>query len=361
MRLNGRQNNLDFLRFSAAFLVIVSHSFALVGEQEPHIGAFSFGALGVATFFIISGFLIAQSWELHPRFSAFILKRALRIIPGLLGVTLFTIFIVGALFSETPVRQYLLDPVTWAYFNNVFIFSIASTLPGLFMENPLAQTVNGSLWTLPFEFMAYIVAAIVATIGIVRHRRLMVGLLVLIVVMNYILLGVDPATKVPLFPVAPVIFLKLFGYFLAGMSCYHLRDKIRLNARFLIVALLLFAWVAATPVNYLAGVFILPYIVLCIGFMDFGRLQNFGKAGDVSYGMYIYAFPIQQVVVAKYPAISPVELIMAATPIIIILSALSWHAIEKPALKLKKHLSPDRYPIKKAESVPVTHPSFGSN
>ena len=109
-RAGSRDNAFDVLRLLGATLVLVSHSFALVGLAEPHLGHSSFGAIGVEVFFAISGFLITASWLSEPRLRAFLVKRALRILPALFVTVLASAFLLGPLVSD-------LSPIS--YFSSV--------------------------------------------------------------------------------------------------------------------------------------------------------------------------------------------------------------------------------------------------
>jgi peptidoglycan/LPS O-acetylase OafA/YrhL len=344
-RLKSRANNFDFLRFAAAFMVIISHSFALSGRPEPSIGAFTLGTVGVQIFFVISGFLIAKSWIAHPRVSAFMGKRILRIVPGLAGVTLFSIFVIGILFSAVPAKEFIFTKDSLQYLNNIFIYTISSTLPGLFQGNALSGVVNGSLWTLPYEFTAYLLTALLGVVGIIYQRRKLVLVLCAVVILHYVLQSLHPASNLPVININLDPLFRLFAYFLCGILMYVFKDRIMLNQRLAWGALALYVLGSLTPAAYIFSLISLPYIVIYGALRPTTRLKNFGKHGDISYGMYIYAFPIQQAVVAKNHAIGPWELMLVAVPLIIIASALSWHLIEKRALRHKHVFNRDRYPI----------------
>lgn len=150
-------------------LVFVSHHYALQGLPEPMVSTWTtFGGLGVAMFFSISGYLIAISWMRDPHLGRFAVRRLLRILPGLVVVVAFCALVLGPWMSTVPPAEYYWHPGVWAYFRNI-LFSPVYSLPGVFGANPYPHAVNGSLWTLPLEFFLYFAMIPVSFLGIVRR------------------------------------------------------------------------------------------------------------------------------------------------------------------------------------------------
>ncbi|HSX02870.1 MAG TPA: acyltransferase [Candidatus Saccharimonadia bacterium] len=346
-RLKGRQNNFDLLRFVAAGLVIVSHSFALAGYPEPMVGKTTLGTLAVAIFFIMSGFLIAQSWVQHPRMAAFLGKRVLRIVPGLAGVLVFSVFVLGPAFTSLTRQAYFASADTFSYLNGIFIYTIGSMLPGVFAGNPLGYAINGSLWTLPYEFTAYLLVALLSGLALLRrHRAGWIVVFALFLPLNYVLRRWAPELHLPFFNLDVGIIAHLTAYFVGGTLLYVFRQRVRLSAGLAWAALAVFAVSSAWPLAWLYLSYLtLPYLIIYLAFMQAGRLANFGRYGDFSYGLYIYAFPVQQALVAGTPGISPLRLMALAFPITLALAICSWHLIEAPALRLKRYFGTERYPL----------------
>ncbi len=346
-RLQGRANNFDLLRFVAAALVIVSHSFALTGFTEPMVGKATLGTLAVAIFFIMSGFLIAQSWEQHPRLGAFLGKRILRIVPGLAGAILFTVLVIGPAFTNQPLSTYFASRSVAEYVNGVFVYTIGSTLPGVFGSNPVSGAVNGSLWTLPYEFTAYLLVALLGMFALLQRRRRLIALFLLLLPLNYILRRWAPDLHLPFFYLEAGILAQLGTYFMAGTVLYVLRDRVRLSGGLALAALAVFALSSLWPTAWLyVSLLTLPYIVIYLAFMPAGRLTRFGRHGDFSYGLYIYAFPVQQALVAGADGgLSPLRLLALSFPITLLLAMCSWQLIEAPALRLKRRFGRERYPV----------------
>src|SRR5271157_4731587 len=165
-----RNNTLDVLRLISAVFVIFHHSYPLTGN--PSMFAY-LGTIAVSTFFVISGYVIAQSWFSDPTPLKFFWKRMLRLVPGLAAVLIFTIFIIGPINTSLPLKEYFFNINTWKYSIVIFIFSPLQTLPEVFMSNPYPIAINGSLWTIPLELRMYILLCIMGVIGILKDKRLL--------------------------------------------------------------------------------------------------------------------------------------------------------------------------------------------
>jgi peptidoglycan/LPS O-acetylase OafA/YrhL len=339
-RLDNRDNNFDVLRLFAAALVLWSHCYPLTGTHEPLAGVAGAtgGEIGVVMFFAMSGFLIARSWSEDATAGRYALKRALRLLPALAVAVTFTTFVVGPLFTTLPLGDYLTDPETWFYFVRASVLvTISGHLPGVFVDNVYPNAVNGSLWTLPVEAGCYVMVAVLGLLGIMRRSGLLLAGSVLC------LLAVTPLS-----PLASAIgdtaaggdtpiVLQLIGTFLLGALFYALRARLRLSWPVLGALALLWlltwngAWTAITTV------LLFSYGTLVLAFQTPAGLRRVAAPGDVSYGVYVYAFPVQQSLWAlSGSALRPGLMFAIAAPITYLLALLSWRVIERPALRLKR-------------------------
>ena len=172
----GRANNFNLLRFVAASIVLLFHCFALTGHKTSElpvpttIGFMDLGLLGVAIFFAISGFLIAQSVTRSRSIFRVVTARALRILPALALSTLFCVVFIGPLATSLPQGEYWTDIRTWRYLFHTVALDPQIRLPGVFEHNPYPPAVNGSLWTIPIEVWCYGVLAVAALVGLCRSR-----------------------------------------------------------------------------------------------------------------------------------------------------------------------------------------------
>ena len=181
--LKHNENNLDFLRFIAASLVIISHSSALAGSGvEPFYWLTkqqgTLGELCVGVFFIISGYLICASYIKTQNVFKYFYARALRIFPGLVIVLLVAVFIVGPCFTNLKLKDYFNNPATFTYLRTVDLYQIQFSLPGvMFSSGKSGTSVNGSLWTLSYEFTCYIMVAILGLARVLK-KELVLGLFI---------------------------------------------------------------------------------------------------------------------------------------------------------------------------------------
>ena len=137
-----KSNNLNALRLIAAGLVLYGHSFVFLGLHEPRfLSSFLFGELGVFIFFIVSGFLVTQSWDRDPQLLRFFARRALRIFPGLIVCIFLSVVVLGPLLTTLSLDDYYAHPATLGYFENIWLL-ITYYLPGVFETNRIANAVN---------------------------------------------------------------------------------------------------------------------------------------------------------------------------------------------------------------------------
>jgi peptidoglycan/LPS O-acetylase OafA/YrhL len=334
----SRPNNFDLLRFVAATLVLVDHSSVLTG-RPGHPGPFAYETLGgfaVAVFFIISGFLVAASWERAPRLGSFALKRALRIVPAYAAVVAFAALVLGPLVTELAPGAYFRNPVTWAYFRNLGFVELHYSLPGVFTHNPFPNAVNGSIWTLPIEVTMYIALAALGYMGLMT--RPVVSVLVAALAIGWFGWGAEASAAPPLyFDVLPRGYtLHLALWFFAGSALWLWRERVRYRLDIAVALLVLLWWTEGTRAGMLVVHAGIPYLVVWAAQLPVGWMNRFGRRGDFSYGMYLYAFPVQQALAGVGGASWPQELYTGACFLLCLSCAVaSWHGIEHPALRLK--------------------------
>lgn len=320
-----RANNFDALRLLAALAVLISHAFALVGREQPTIGYETVGTVGVWVFFGISGFLIAQSWTTDPDLWRYLAKRALRILPALVAVLLLTTLVLGPLFTTLPLDAYLTHGQTWFYLLNNSVMLTMSDLPGVFVGNIYPQQVNGSLWTLQPESIAYLALAALGLFGALRRKWLPPAVALLLIAWP-----LDPFDLVA-WPTT-VFLLQAFA---VGTSLYVLRKDVPWHGA--VAGLLGLAFVLAPHpgLQSVLAVTAIPYIAIYLGYRGPSVLRRLTSHGDFSYGIYIYAWPVGQATVAMWPGVDVLGLVAISVPATYLLAMGSWHLIERPALALK--------------------------
>lgn len=343
----GRDNNFNLLRFIAASLVLLTHSFALStgsGMAEPlraSLGV-TWGSIAVDVFFVTSGYLVSASLISRQSLIAFAAARILRIYPGLWVALIISVVVCGTLVTSLPLADFATHFGTWKYFlkNGTMLAKVAYYLPGVFEDNPWKRAVNGSLWTLPMEIKMYFALAMLWLTSknlpgtmMKVFSRLCVGVAV------FCLVG-------SLFGLVSGFYNQYvaLGYmFFSGVALRLLGSYIRLSslpAVVMIAAILL----SAFDRTYFQFVYILclPYLVLYFALVPSGGIRGFNRFGDYSYGIYIYAFPVQQLLAFWWKGIDPYEMMASSFVITLLIAIASWELVEKRALALKRYFETSR-------------------
>jgi peptidoglycan/LPS O-acetylase OafA/YrhL len=316
--------------------VLASHAFVLTGHDadEPIARLSSHlidgGGLAVAVFFVLSGFLIARSASVHPP-GRFLRARVLRIYPAFLVAVVVQTLILGPVFTSFSVQAYLLDPTPWGAMVRAVVFSAPPGLPGVFADNPLPSVVNGSLWTLRIEALCYIGLLALAVAGLVRR-----GWVLLPLAVGWVLLGAVLAARAGLAPawlagLRTVSIVDCILHFLMGAAFWVYAPVIPMRGWLAGVAAIALMGAAPTAAGTVVLHIALPYIVLWVGLArPWAR-----RLPDISYGTYLYAFPIQQALVARFGIDGPYGLMAWAMGPTLLLAVISYQFIERPALRLK--------------------------
>lgn len=339
-------NNLNALRLGFAVLVILSHSYPLSRgprEVEPlgawSHGSLSLGQLAVAFFFIVSGFLIAGSWERSRSLGDYLKKRSARILPGYAVAALFTLLLFVPF--STPITSYI---------KAVGISLITIGTPyfaGTLTRNPFPNYVNGSLWTIRYECFCYLGLALLGIVGLTR-RAMVFALLSATWICFYVANErYHLLSDRKFFAIGNArTWLLVAMYFLSGMTFYTARSIVTLSPLWFacsFVAGLFACRYGGNGVAHAAVAVFGGYIALYAGFFRLPPLCRLGYRNDYSYGMYLYAFAVQQAIVAVFPAVqSPLVLFVVATSLTAPIAWASWHFVERPFLSAGRRRNLER-------------------
>jgi peptidoglycan/LPS O-acetylase OafA/YrhL len=338
--MRGRDNNFDLIRVVAAFAVLYAHSSALLLPWTHHSDAvlrnFYTGTVAVDVFFFTSGFLVTGSLFRRGNIFEYAWARVMRIFPALWLMLLVTVTTLGLFIGTLPAAEFFRSPITHDYVTHcaTLVNGVRYHLPGLFKGNPLTTGVNGSLWTLPIEWRLY---------------EYLAG--------GWVLFGLRPTWRTAAFKYGTAAAaLGLFANVLQIFFVHHERAysltptflffygaalqmwRARINLSYFRLAVLAVALVASR-VN--AFIFLPVYLVtlgpliLHAAYLFGGPVRAYNRVGDYSYGVYIYAFPIQQTLIYLIPGLSLLLLNVYAVALTLFCAALSWHFLEKPALDRK--------------------------
>jgi len=321
-------NNFNLIRLIAAWAVIYGHSYAVSAEsgQDLIIQLLGFkfaGGIAVDVFFVISGFLIAASLERN-RLPSFLISRAIRILPGLVVCVAICAFVIGPLLTTAP--DYWHHHEVWQYFfaNASLSKNTQYFLPGVF-ETLRNHAINGSLWSLPIEARLYLWLALFGLLSLNRGSRFNPIFIALIV------LGFLWLTRAPLPPdKSNLAYCRAF--FFTGAFAWINRSAIPLSWP-LLFAILVFAAALHGTDNFYIGYFLaLSYGTL---FLAFVPALPVIRHHDLSYGLYLYGWPSQQLVQTLAPATGAIANTIYATLLAGTFAAASWFLVESPAMRLK--------------------------
>ena len=351
---SGRDNNFTLIRLVAASAVLVSHSFTLAtGNPDiepfgPQLGM-TIGTIALDVFFVTSGFLVTGSLLARNNIVEFFAARALRIYPGLWVSQILTVVIVGFwLTTETP-RLFFSQWETWHYLfkNCVLVRNVDFLLPGAFQNSPRVPgvvypswgEVNGPLWTLPVELRMYVYLGM-SWLALRLFRK--AGDRVFIAVCAGIAIaGLSLDLGHLIFPTTRLfsagVNWALPGWFFLGASFRLLQNRIAVSRTIALCMALVLLVSMVNPISF-GIVYRLTLAYLLMYFAVVARPFRFSPRGDYSYGIYIYAFPIQQTLVTTVSGITILQLILSSFVITFAFAFASWHGIEKHALRMKEGL-----------------------
>jgi peptidoglycan/LPS O-acetylase OafA/YrhL len=332
-RFDPQRNGFDLLRLLFAALVAVDHGISAHSAGQARIGDFALDG-----FFILSGFLVTRSWFQLESFPRFAWHRFLRIMPGFwvcLVVVAFVAAPVAALLQGmSPAQAFTGTPSAWDYvFQNAGLLIVHFDIAGILADLPKEDSFNGALWTLAFEAFCYAIVGVLGALGLLRRRPALVpasaGVLLALTAMQEAGLPVLLNDRV----------IRLVLMFLLGATAYLYADRIRMRGDVAAAAAALFLVSPALFDDYrVLGAVPLTYLCLWVGTRFVWRMR-----ADLSYGVYIYHWPLQQILVLTALGTAPVAVFVPVSIALALLpAAASWYLIERPALRHKDSPLPDR-------------------
>jgi peptidoglycan/LPS O-acetylase OafA/YrhL len=334
-----------WLRMIGALIVIIDHSAPLTDPSRLAVFPVSWnlspGYIALLGFFTMSGYQISDSWRQDPSWWRFSAKRVLRLWPPLLLVVLITALVIGPLVSALDPATYFSTRATWGYIvHNAGLYTLQHRLPGVFDNNPWPWSANGAIWTLPMELTGYFVVLGFGAGGLFRRAPW------LTIVLMLTLVGLDRRFDASIgnpghggsflqMPIGSMVsFLVAFSI---GMVLHAYRDTIPLSP---LVAWSLVGLQIAVH-NTKAGALTLPFMAgygaLVLAFHWPARLEGYDSWVFGSYGLYIWGFPVQQLLILA-GADTQWSLTVTALPLTYLCGWLSWHYIETPTLSLRRYL-----------------------
>lgn len=344
--LQRDNNNFDLFRLIAAAMVIYGHAYALapqegytdfIGSKLPYDYS---GSLAVKIFFFLSGLVVTDSLLKKRDIWAFVIARVFRIWPGLIALLVVTALVVGPLVTSLPSHEYFTQGQTYLYLLKNAVLFANHQLPGVFLDNPYRAAVNGSLWSLRIEVLAYISLLILFSIGAfkaigsgIAGRCLAIGGIALL------FFAADPIFGarflLPWRTPNPMVDL-LIPCFALGAVLAAFKESIEVNLPTLFLLCLAYWVLSDLPASiyiFYAAAF---YAILYISWQPF--FLKLKPPVDISYGVYLWGFLIQQILVCVWPGHGTQFNQMASLLIAALLGLASWHLIEKRGIALGQKL-----------------------
>ncbi|MBX5204157.1 acyltransferase [Rhizobium sp. NZLR1] len=342
--------NFNMIRLVAASTVIFSHAF-LISEKtsanEPFerlLGEVNIlGLFGVYVFFISSGFLVTQSAQFGSA-GGFLWRRALRIYPAFIVCTLLSVYVLGALYSPLGVSGYLLKSLHMkTTLHSLLNPNFGMTLPHVQFYDPaiswLATSVNGSLWTIGQEIFCYLIVAGLMVIGLLRAP---IMALALAVGVTWQLFFDHPWPNIRFL----TDFTFIAPYFFCGSLLWFAMEKRQPNIVLALIFVALGMLCLVFWPGYLYGRMLFAYPLVYIATSPVIRLPTLERLGDASYGTYLYGWPVEQMMNHALGQYSTWWAVFALSlPTAWLLGWLSWHLLEKRALRLKRIALIQRQPV----------------
>lgn len=332
-----KSQNLHFMRFVAALMVIISHSFVfskgnLFGEWFVELtkSQLTMGAFAVAVFFLCGGYLISMSMEKSKTAGTFFEARLIRLIPPLFFVTFLVTLMGGFITSLSPIDYYT-SPSTWKYMLNS-ILVLTHNLPGVFANNIGETSVNGALWTLPLEFVCYILCFVAYKLGFMNKKRFLFSIpLVCIGTAGVWVIG----KSIPILSsvIQPVLL------FYIGMGYWIYREHIKLSLKYMFIAVVIMIILLSFRLTLLAMLLCFPYIMMTIWFGLGQCSSKIGQLGNYSYGIYLWGCPVQQTIVHFMGGqMNPYLNFLLAIPIATLLGGITYELSENRFFKWYKNV-----------------------
>lgn len=336
--LEPDRNSFGVIRLAMAIAVLVSHSYFFVSgvsSSEPLVmlTGHSLGEHGVQVFFLLSGILVTESLLRSRSIASFSCGRLLRVFPGLIVCVGLVTFVLGPVVSRLTFTQYLSDPQWFSYaVKTLLLVTGAAELPGVFKDLPAAGLVDMSLWTLKYEIICYLGLATLGAFGVFRERfrgftaAALAAVLCILWLKAPIPDGSNSLTE----------HVRYFAlYFGVGTLAVLLKDRLPVRRWATLPLFALFLLSIGTAMQELICALFLGYATIVTATYRFGPLRDWCNRNDLSFGVYIYAAPIQQALLQLQPGLGPISLAILALVISAGFASLSWKLVEKPAMRLR--------------------------
>lgn len=325
--------NINILRFICAISVILSHSYVLTLNEYDLVSRYfnnqvSLGGIAVSIFFFLSGLYVTKSLKKSKSSIDFIKKRVKRIFPQLWIVVLFSIFVIGPIFSTLSLKEYFTNIETYKYLKNMILI-LTYSLPGVFKDR-YDTTINGPLWTMPVEFLCYIMILVLSIVikkisnnkNEEKFWKILFGIFTVISICIFTII---------LYVIKSIFLITAFRpvcFFLIGSMCFLYKDKIILNPIVALIMVFILPFLRENNLFNLFSLIFIPYIIISL-ILGVKQTKFNLKIFNISYEMYLLGWPIQQSVNVLFSGLNPTENTCLSLPIDILFGYLIYIMVEK--------------------------------
>ncbi|MDO6431988.1 acyltransferase [Flavitalea sp. BT771] len=333
-----RQNNFNLIRLAAALLVVMAHCY---GNDDPIFklssGYLRAGTLGIRIFFFLSGLLVSRSLDQSPSRLNFVWKRVLRLYPAAIVAVVLCACVMGPLVTSLDLYTYFRHPLFYQYLRTCLLVRVYYELPGVFGQSPLGPAINPSLWTLSLELKLY---AGLMLAGYIKNRKiqtaLIVSLIVLLASASWYLYSVQSPGMIDFRKHFRLPYCDLSVFFLLGMLCNRFSKHIMISDRWLLLVLPACYLLIAVPFFCRIGsLILLPPVLLYLATSRLPWITKLTPRPDLSYGMYIFAFPMEQLIINNLHLKSPTTVFFLDILFSLPFALGSWYWVESKALQWK--------------------------
>lgn len=317
--------NLQAVRFFAAYFIVLHHSAILLADRIPFALDFIPG-VGFCIFFTISGYLLPAAWARNPRFRTYAVARSRRLFPAFFFVVLVTVFILGPCVTTLKLDAYFSHPLTWDYLLNLLLYP-SYVLPGVFEGNYYQSVVNGSIWSLPPQLATY---AIVPLIFLIKHRLFRSLIWVVIIGLTVANSYSGQLNETVIWGNNVSHAMNLIAFFAIGALIRELHLPLKLPVA-IALFLLLIAGIALYPGPRIPVLMLtVPYITLTVSLRSWTGLKSCNKLPDISYGVFLVGFPVQQTLISSFPELHPAVSMLSTVAITTMVAILLERFVERP-------------------------------
>lgn len=336
--LDPKRNNFTLLRLLAALLVVVSHAVMLrTGNKSDEIffgvSFYNLGDHAVNVFFVLSGLTVAASLDRANNVIRFLIARVLRIFPALL-VGAGLLIILGIIVSNCSPTQYLADSRVLKFGLKIMLSSGSAELPGVFANNPHPDVVNAPLWTLKYEMLCYVLLSLIGFLGLLTKPNM-----ARLLPVSWLIAGGFLLYRYGGYPDRIEQLARFWICFSFGIGLFAFHDRVKLSSTIAAVFAVLLLLVLGTGLERIVAPLATGYVAVWLGCVPVGVLRKFTNKVDLSYGVYIFGWPISQTLVFAVPGIGTLQLIALSIVCSAVLALFSWHLVEKPSLRLRRPVS----------------------